>query len=562
MLATIAATLRRPRPLWLLLIGAAILAAGYTAITFDADFIRGTATFWNNPQGPWLADSTDTENNIDILSSLSGYYAYAQGPWRFPVFLIPGIAPPEGTSGIFLDVIPIVALVGKLLTAATGVLINPYGVWIAISFIGSAVAASLLLALAGERNWLGTLLASLLALSAPPLLHRFGHLVLLGQFILIFALALYVCAPRLRPRTALWTWLLLLGTALLIGVYFFAMCGTIYLASWLDRLVLRPASVAARWAEPIAIGLVLLVVMVVAGHIGRGTASPFAKGFGYYSMNLAAPFWPQRSGLLPGFWPIIDATGGQYEGFAYFGAGGLLLLAVAGVSSWRTIAGYIATHRGLALVFAGLVVLALSNRIYLFGHLLLDYSFSWRVDQILGTFRSSGRFFLPVYYAALLGAGVLVLRRLPPSASLFVVLVAGGLQLIDTEPLRARMAALSHRDVPWALLRADWMPRAERAKAVFVVPSFNCAGKFGAGINMDIAMLTSLAKRPTNTVYNPRGRTDCAAEAATATQGPWRDDTLYILLSGFATSAPAGFTPPPLHCERFAQGTWCLGKAP
>jgi hypothetical protein len=38
---------------------------------------------------------------------------------------------------------------------------------------------------------------------------------------------------------------------------------------------------------------------------------------------------PQGSGLFPAMNPVIDGTGGQYEGFNYLGFGVLLLLATA-----------------------------------------------------------------------------------------------------------------------------------------------------------------------------------------------------------------------------------------
>ena len=41
-------------------------------------------------------------------------------------------------------------------------------------------------------------------------------------------------------------------------------------------------------------------------------------------MNLLSPIVPQDSGLFPGVGGLIDATGGQYEGFNYLGVGLLL----------------------------------------------------------------------------------------------------------------------------------------------------------------------------------------------------------------------------------------------
>ena len=63
----------------------------------------------------------------------------------------------------------------------------------------------------------------------------------------------------------------------------------------------------------------MVVYELVSG--GSGGAD---IGWGHYSMNLLSPIWPAHSGLFGPNRPDMDATGGQYEGFNYLGAGGWL----------------------------------------------------------------------------------------------------------------------------------------------------------------------------------------------------------------------------------------------
>jgi hypothetical protein len=552
--------LLRRRPAWALCLIAAAIAATYVALTFDRDFLAGVG-FWENPAGPWLLESTDTQVNGDMMALLAGYAAYVHAPWQFPPFLIPSFGPPPGTSGIFLDFIPIVALAGKLASLATGALVNPYGAWMGGTFLLAAVFATLVLVEAGEAHVLGCLVASLFAISAPPLLHRFGHVVLFGQFVVIAALWLYLRDRRtVAWRAVAARWALLLCLTALINIYLFVMVGAIYAASWLDRRILAPTNPAARWGEPACIAAAVAVLLLAAGHIGQGTTSPFSGGYGHWSMNLAAPFWPQRSGLFLGKWPIIDGTGGQYEGFNYLGAGGLFLLAAALLRDGGQVVRLARAHPGFAAMAIGCTVFAVSDRVYLFNMLLLDYRIAWRIDYVLGTFRSSGRFFWPVYYAILLAAAVLALRHRRP-AMLIVPLLACALQLADTEPLRARLATLSRQHSPMLIARNDWEPRLDRAAALVLSPTYNCAAPPTRRLSTEFNFLASRRNRPTNSVYNPRARADCEAETTAMVHGPWPDDALYVLFTAVAGSVPAGFAPPGLHCEPFAYGIWCLGRA-
>ena len=160
-------------------------------MTFDLAFLLGVGPFWANPLGPWLLDTADTLNNIDALNLQIGYVAFLHAGWHLPLFFVRELGAPSGTNVILLDVIPAVALLGKIISSLAGFPINPYGFWVAACFILSAVSATLLVIETGQRSLLAAAAASVLVITAPPLLHRFGHLSLLSHFGVIGALYLY-----------------------------------------------------------------------------------------------------------------------------------------------------------------------------------------------------------------------------------------------------------------------------------------------------------------------------------------------------------------------------------
>ena len=141
---------------------AAAIALCYVFATFDVGFLLGKGPFWANPRGPWLMDPNDSVDSIDVLTTQVAYLAFLHAPWGLPLFFVPDLGAPGGSSVILVDAVPIVALLGKSLAWATGLVINPYGLWVGTCFVLSALFATLLVVALGERSLLAAIAASLL----------------------------------------------------------------------------------------------------------------------------------------------------------------------------------------------------------------------------------------------------------------------------------------------------------------------------------------------------------------------------------------------------------------
>jgi hypothetical protein len=556
--------LERERSPLLPLACAVTIATFYVLVTFDMTFLLGLGPFWANPRGPWLMDPYDGIDSIDILTTRMAYTAFLHAPWGVPLFFVPDLGAPTGSSVILVDAVPIVALLGKSLAWATGVTINPYGLWIATCFVLSALFAVLLLMQLGQRSLLAAIAASLLAISMPAMLYRFGHLSLMGQFMVIGALWLYARDTHggsVSHRLAWWAgWLCL---AALIHGYLFAMVAAIYAATVLRRIDAERPSARDALREPVLVACCVATVIVVAGHFGRGTGtSASGSGYGYFSMNLLSPLWPQRSGLFPGFYRLLTGPDGQYEGFNYLGAGVLVLVAVAVAASWRFIPRMINRHLVLIVTFMYLTIFAVSNVGFIGSHEVFYVPLPQTLEFIAGIFRSSGRMFWPCAYALALFGLALALRHLMPGRKTAVVVGCCVLQSIDSNPLRARLTTLTQRDVPTLLDVPKWEARMLQAKRVHVEPSFVCGGYALDVEQIELQQAAMTTRRPINVVYNPRLQDDCAASALAATRGPWDERTLYVFFQADGVeSVPAGWRPPGMACEPFDRGFWCLGHA-
>jgi hypothetical protein len=388
--------------------------------------ILGTGAIWVDPSG-------------DLAQNLTGHLAFQAPGWSKPLLLAPTLFWPHGLSIGMTDSNPLMSLLAKLLAELRGHPANLLGFWFAACWLLQPIAAVYALRGMGSRSWVSALAAAVLAAIFPALLYRVMHINLCGHFLLLTSLGLVL---RMSRRTALTPgdWIvpcLVLIAAVLTHPYIFAFSAAVLAAPALQGLIdRRPRAVLSALCFLIAAVLPVVLFGTLSGTLGGGD-----RGFGFFSMNLLSPVWPQMSGLFGPNLPILDPTGGEYEGFNYLGGGGLLLIALALVmlgrgGNWGArFRPWWRRWRGLLIMLICLTLLALTTNVYAGPYpILLLGNRPW--DQVFGPLQSAGRAFWVVGYALLLGAIACLETRLPRpalGAALAVVLV---LQWIDTGPLR------------------------------------------------------------------------------------------------------------------------------
>ena len=375
----------------------------------------------------------------DLSQNLTGHLAFQLGPWGLPLLQAPNLVWPLGASIAMTDSNPLVSLAAKVIASVIGRPVNLFGFFLAACWLLQPVAAVYALRSFGARSLPSCLAAAILAVLFPALLARAEHINLCAHFLILFALGMSVRLMHAAPPATWRLWVAptgLLAVTVLIHPYLFLFALALFAAPALQRLVMpqrQPVWATAGLGAAMALPVALFVAL--SGTLGGGEF-----GFGTFSMNLASPVWPQHSGIFGADLPILDATGGQGEGFNYLGAGILLLLAVGGALvlrprtiSWRF-------WWPLLAVLAALVAIALSTKVYL-GPVQLLAIESTRIDILMGVVRASGRAFWPVGYALLLGAIHVMERRMSRPALAALLALAVGLQVADTAPLRAATRA-------------------------------------------------------------------------------------------------------------------------
>ncbi len=510
--------LLQPRAMGLLLCGSFACAVIFCLSVFPLHFLAGNSPYWQAPRG-LVIDSW-----ADISTEISGYRYFVRDAWTLPLFQTAKLGAPDGVNIIFTS-IPLLAMAGRLLYRASGLVVNPYGAWTALCFIASALSMTGLVAVLGQRGLAAGLMATASGLCMPALLERWGHLSLMAQWEIPLAFIIYFSARSRRGALGLLAWSLLLAVvALWTFSYLFVMVMGILAAALAQAALDRRLPLAQAASIAAVFALALLGLVFVSGYLAN-QGSLAAWGFGFYSMNLLSPIVPQFSALFPALGnKMVDATGGQYEGFSYLGAGILLLVLATQPRLWRALARAWPRHIFLVVLLAAFTLFAISNEVYAGVWHVASIPLPASILALASLFRSSGRFIWPCMY--LLTAGAIV--SAPVLWGRFgglLLVVAVGIQFVDTAPLRSALAARVAVSAATPLAEIPWADAIRRHAFLRVVPPFGClADPRGrpAQMALELQLLASQQDVATNTVYAARHKEDCTPPDAAVAAGELR----------------------------------------
>lgn len=576
---------------------AILIAICYGLYLFPLDFIGGTGAYW---------DSLRADSVISII----GMRYFLADAWHLPLLQTKLLMPPDGINIIYTDSVPLFALLAKAFRFLLPENFNYFGVYYLSVYVLQAVTAVYLLRSLSIRSLLPQVAIVVIVLAFPAFLFRSSlHASLISHFLLLWALGLYFNSVTRNTfnRSSIW-FASLLCCALLIHAYLFIMALAIYAAAAMQHMVSGRKQAIEGVAISGFIGIFLLLVMWTAGYFeGLGKT----LGFGHYSMNLLSPWVPQRSGIFPGMQEIIDATGGQYEGFNYLGLGVLLLLVVAVTGLRGNYAAILRRYWALNLVLVAFLILALSNRVFIGDQLLFevgpgaaaelpveashirqedgntgdhpasmpgDTGIVSIVKEILQQFRSSGRFFWPIGYLMLAGSLSVVARRFTGKSAVLIILLAVLLQVLDTGPLRKEIRdkfsarikfsempeSLQHPpDIRWQDSMFDgetWRPLIGLHEKLTVIPSFECAGIEKRWDVLDLLYNASYTATPSNTAYLARRpeSADCSGQIASLAGYKLEDgEILVVLAPPVPLSSLAAMNAFNDACRKFPPGYAC-----
>ena len=351
--------------------------------------------------GPWNVHPTNIDwlMHADYRLHFLGWHLYRASPWTWPIGATPLHIWPIGSSVGLTDSIPAVAFLFKPFDALLPPIFQFIGLWFTASYALQGVFGALLMQIATRRPVLQFLGAVLFILS-PPLIFRLPHAALTAHWLVLAALWLSLKegadTPTLRRASA---WALLAALTAAIQPYILLMIVGLMGAAYLRQALAAPRRLVTIAAHA-ALGLTAswIALWQSGSFMVDADAGLSIGGFGEWSANLLTFIMPTEglSLLAPG--PIATARPTQYQGYAYLGAGTLLLglLVLAGGVTSRRSPGWtrgIRPHLPLLLALLVLAVMAFGQPVTFGPRVLFTYDGSWWGP--LKIFRTNGRMIWP-----------------------------------------------------------------------------------------------------------------------------------------------------------------------
>lgn len=540
------------------MLAALFIGAVYALTIFEPSFILGNSAYWTAPFG-------------DRITNFIGALYFAHDGWRFPIFYVPNLATPEGANIVYTDSLPLLALAAKVIFKFTGEWFNYFGLWLFFCFPLLALFIALATKEGGAKDIGAVTCAILLALSSPALLVRMGHAALMAHFLIAWSFYLYLRLLRFPDsRSVVVQFCIVSALSITLQAYFLLMVMPFFIAA-LAQVVAdgRVTRQKAITSVATVFGVVLATAWI-AGIIGPGSPTGSAWGFGHYSMNLFSPFLPPRE-HLPEFvakyvtWDgngySWDATGGQYEGYNYLGMGVLLLLTVHLIASRNIIKQALKRHAFLVVALMALLLLALSNRIFVGNWLIFEKPMFNLLGKLTDHFRTGGRLFWPIYYVLVVALVLGTLQRFNSRAAQVLLASAVALQLLDTQLLRRNMAEYAQRGFTQELSLDTWRPVLERHKFLKQFPSFQCGGWAGKypenNSNMELLWLAAKLDKRSNSAYLARSNRNCKDELAEGLSFNIEAEGLYVFGNNFPINRIESLPNFREFCREFKHGAVC-----
>jgi hypothetical protein len=475
----------------------------------------------------------------DAAQHFLGWHFFRSEPWHFPLGVIKSLQYPHGTSVVYTDSIPLLAIPLKLFSS---LLPNPFqyhGLWLLGCYILQGFFASRLLGLAMKNPFLN-LLGTSFFLMSPVLVQRAGgHEALAGHWLILAALYLYFQANTRKNNIK---WIFVLLAASLVHCYLLIMAAVIWMGYLLRRLIEEKRKGVFPVIETAVISIVSTVAaMWAVGYFVMNIAEITGKGFGYFSMNLLAPVNPAPYHLtFVNNKPL--ATNGQAEGFNYLGFGLLLLIAISLYEFLRHKKIYDA-RRDLPLTLAAavLIALAISNKITLSDLTLFEIDLPRFLDKAFNIIQSSGRMFWPVSYILMLAAIAIVIKYNSLKRAGLLLFFCVAVQVVDFFPWY-RNINLDKEILPNPLQSDSWRGITEKINHIVFVPAETHGDEY-----VWFAYLAADHKKTFNVAYAARSpsRKDYKAQlAAEFKKGKIQNDALHVIFDDYyyKPAAAADFT--------------------
>jgi Family of unknown function (DUF6311)/Interleukin-like EMT inducer len=452
---------------------------------------------------------------------------YRWSPWSFPVIgTMSGYDYPTVTGVGLTGAIPLLAIPIKVFSDYLPQNFQHFGWWFLMCYVLQGLFGYKFLKSVTPQYFIKNqalynvflILGSVFFIMAPPFVFRATHMNLSAHFLILASLFIYF-EPFTSDKKTKYQ-LLLVFFAAAIHQYLTVMLLGLAFAQTNDLWQRKQISFWKLMRLNLTNLAVALFVFYIVGNFNIPNAATQSIGFGTYSANLNTFFNSFNYGkILPA---LKTSSEGQYEGFAYFGVGILLILIVLVINylvlkTKERLRGKTEILEqsntfsenskplmfpilSIAIVF---FIYALSNVIGLNGTVLHTYAPGPLFKQLGDSLRGSGRFVWTLYYFIMAFSIVGLMKIKTPNLLKISLLVAlTGIQIYDVKPMLL-MHDVNTNPYKGNINWEKWQPVFREAKRVITYSpyywNYQHYGDF-----YDFSHLAALEKKAITTGYFAR----------------------------------------------------------
>lgn len=394
----------------------------------------------------------------DQIQHYNGWRFFRNSNWSFPfIGLSDQMMYPNQVSVIYTDSIPLFALFFRLIRGILPKTFQYFGIYGLLSFMLQGGMAALIMHRFSKSKWVCWLASFLLVLSPCMINRMFYHTALSAQFLLLTAIYLWLSRRSYSFQKTCVYWILLGMLSVSLHMYFVPMIGILLVGTVLHELLDRQVS----WKQALILVAGFIVcagaVFALLGGFWGGVSST-AGGVGDYNSNLNTFINSMGNSKI---FPNRNALEGQYEGAAYLGAGGLMLVCLAlSVCIYKGKKEWILHHKNTlisaAVVAAVTLFIAINCKIAFDKHLLFQYELPSVVLKLLAVFRATGRFIWIIAYLLLTAALVILAKKAPKKLLIAGLSLCCLLQAYDLSGSFGKGRGNMHYDYHDTLVSGAW----------------------------------------------------------------------------------------------------------
>lgn len=366
----------------------------------------------------------------DLTQHYMGWKYFRISNWNFPLIgLLDGIVYPYKLSIVYMDSIPLFAVIFKILSPILPKTFQYFGLYGLLSYIIMGGVSALIVNKYTAKLEI-IMMSTLIILSSPAMIFRvYGHLALSSHWIILIAIYYwlsYRSEKKVLKNSVFWSLLMMLSVS--VHMYFVPMVFIILVGFCIDNYIINKKILPNLIIIFSSVLSALLLMSILGIFEIQSTTTP--DKLGTYSMNINSFFNPLGISSIIQTLPLRLPT--QYEGFAYLGAGIILLLFIA-IVSYENINKKIDLKNNIGAIFISIssIILALGPIITLNNHTLIELPHPRLIEIFFGTFRANGRFIWIFYYILIVFIIKTTISRNSDKRVTFILLICMILQYSD-----------------------------------------------------------------------------------------------------------------------------------